>query len=142
MLGTQQLLLSKICHTGTAQPWSGAHCCVTWVMFQMSDEEEEEEPAVVDIEETVPDASKNVELDKTRYQYETGSGACKNVELDKTRYQYETGSGASKNVELDETRYRYERGSVAGNSVKLDETRSVYICRINGYCFVFNQKAK
>ena len=96
---------------------------MTWVMFQMSDEEEEEEPAVVDIEETVPDASKNVELDKTRYQYETGSGA-------------------SKNVELDETRYRYERGSVAGNSVKLDETRSVYICRINGYCFVFNQKAK
>ena len=34
-------------------------------MFQISDDEDE--PPVVDIEETVPDAFKNVELDKTRY---------------------------------------------------------------------------
>ena len=38
--------------------------CLCW-MFQTSDEDEK--PAVVDIEETVPDANKNVELDKTRY---------------------------------------------------------------------------
>ena len=34
-------------------------------LLQMDDEDET--PAVVDIEEAVPDASKNVELDKTRY---------------------------------------------------------------------------
>ena len=34
-------------------------------MFQISDDEDE--PPVVDIEETVPDAFKNIELDKTRY---------------------------------------------------------------------------
>ena len=43
----------------------GAHCSLYWVLFQISDDEDE--PPVVDIEETVPDAFKNVELDKTRY---------------------------------------------------------------------------